>query len=774
MEPRSHILKIQRAKGGTAIALTTLFLALTAAGGEHETQATMLDHRAAWAQALLKQAESDKATQPPRHLRIRLERFFRVYGALVRPGRDQSGIIDETGVLHVNHRANHWGPVQLGGLSDKGQGQVWLREADFSSVAVGENGLSGLLKLHTGRFQFRSDVAFGLMLHHTPPELKPVTGWALDSRDEIKGKPQSVRLDPEPSTPGWWLTLEIPNGFQPKPGEFRPLTLEYFRSGSAQDGFALAPRYNRAAHLVEATQWEASADRVRASLVVTINRDRWVGANGVQTFTFELPVRQGKLEGAFKSEGVFGSYSGELQGTLFETREGTWTVQDGQTARTGHVVTAWAPALKRADGVEALTNPAPDRAPSLASVHELQRDLAALADALRRPDTSFQENRERQRFPIPIQGEASALTSALAELVQGASAEFQAAQPSQDPYFGPYASEARALPVEDGVHALPAKIPANEPAKWEYVTHWRALGGFRLDLEEATSGFPPVVPVDGLVVRAEDAVTGEPAWTTHTAKTPLFLPPEIRQQTQAAKVEDFYWYAAAVLDAPEATEVWLATPAYLHGAVWVNHNRVWTSAGRGDGLDRAVFKTSLRKGRNVVLLKATADHMSWASHQSRIGNGPEKIQLARAGLWVCVAGAPSQGAQGLKVHDTPSQPGTPPVAFDLDSGAEKGFNIAWQIPLTSLQADPVALEDRVYLLGKHATWGKVGTSSGPARTAYGSRRVGRPGILAQTAPSAGKHPCQPQVPTGAATPPSARAAYSSPCPKPPISLRFRS
>jgi len=491
---------------------------------------------------------------------------------------------------------------------------------------------------------------------------------------------------------------------------------------------AWAHHFNCGYHGIDASHLTVKDGVLEGPLLVAINPDKWFPKRP-HYITYHLTAKlDGPLcVGEFKAEGDMGEYTGTLRGGTGQFVAGTFESSgDLGSVRSmvfGRVMPVREDAAALMSAGTKAEGASPETVRALATrAAEIYREIRALCMAVDQYPLPIETAMDQTRAPAPEWGTEGALTPAQLDAVTAFANDTDAlvsdcvaglgkkrsvvmgAPDCGDLTFGPFAESVPLASSATNVFALPEGITETGPQRWAHIPSWSVLGPLHQhdDMDHNLAGLPEVVPAAGAayevnkgkltypkgVERPKERVTR--SWESMAAVRGKIEPPWSWWKPRGNSLR-CNWFARAALSSDKDREVWVSLAADAHAKLWVNGKLTWIAdeiLWRNRRGRESIFKITLRKGENDILLRAREDR------------GPTWLRFH-----VCVRGAPDPDSKPVLVSKAPRkqvvgargdgsgrfvQAADPPLVWEL----EKGTNVAWQaaLPATAISGAAATAE----------------------------------------------------------------------------------
>ncbi|MDP6505977.1 MAG: hypothetical protein QF886_20305, partial [Planctomycetota bacterium] len=409
--------------------------------------------------------QSDAQIEPPLDFVLTLERVVRFHGPRVRFDHFRTGILYEDVDIHLRRRGGRWLKPSVHGFSGRLSKRFVLHKINTDQLKWKQNSLSGKISMTSSRYLHRSDMTIGMVLHHTPPELKPVIGWHLGGQKRIRPQKQTFHITTDPNESGVLLRLSIRDALQGKQAGERKLGMELKlrRTGDTWTHLhAVTPKWNRAFHDVDASALKVTDERIAGTIAVILRPDRWVPA-GLQSkrqhYTFAGRVTHGDFVADCQSEGDFGSYETSVTGRLLQTIQSQCTSKGIDAKRHGRSLVGF---VSAEDALESL--------PPREEAGEIYADIRALHQALVEYPAG-QTSQTRPKSPTVVNDQALKNLVRVSRAAMGGLEKeptiSMGVPPISDENFGPFEGDSSPLAGAPNVE---------EERSWEFLDKWQCSG----------------------------------------------------------------------------------------------------------------------------------------------------------------------------------------------------------------------------------------------------------------------------------------------------------
>jgi hypothetical protein len=423
-------------------------------------------------------------------------------------------------------------------------------------------------------------------------------------------------------------------------------------------------------------------------------------------------IRSAAMEGKYVSSGAKGRWMGEAEGVLVPAPRDPVAF-----------LAAADPAANPADLDQATTRAA-----------KAYREIRALAMALDQYPVPVTDTLSRVLVPAPTwtddadEKDKTTYMARLADYARQAADLNPPAIPAgrvapADETFGPYFGREVLANTKDG-NPVPAVAEKGAQA-WQPLVDWQMTGPFSVYDQDAPVRAPEVLAVDGVAYQRTQLFTNAEGTVREVDRPAKWIDAKLADATVVApeKVAAssgswryISWYGRTTIQSPAEQTVWLAVRMEGQGMIWLNGQPVWKSGADFTPFQPAIFRATLRKGANRLLVRCGSNNYT-NRHHSRIhwfDGHPERmlglIEFTSFSVHVCTRGAPNaQTASASSAGEHPSigeryrldgsgvyEDGNVPVAWDL----QRGLNVAWTVDLPLGTAEPVIHKGKVFAMAE--------------------------------------------------------------------------
>lgn len=486
------------------------------------------------------------------------------------------------------------------------------------------------------------------------------------------------------------------------PLQRRDLELKLIRESGQWRALAVdAPSWNKAVHRLVDEQLTVQGDRLQGHVVVEYHSDLWVPRDKkVRRVTYHVEghIADGRCKGRFRSEGDWGEFEDEFYGSIGQLSRGRYTLDGADGKREGEAMA------------------------TIASFTMLTGDDPWLMAQQRR--------REEKGGREPLQP----LREGSGDLSQRAIALLKGTQVTPELEGKPDLSGLESAPEMTSFGAAPSVFT------WMYPREWKALGPFveRQDQDPAPLWSEVALEPDSTY---KDRRLTLAQWVEHPRRwvaalereRSVFLPNSLEDSlwltdgkmssykphplAQAYRSREMgrrscVWYGARTFEVENEEKVWVALQGRDFLALYLDGEKVWSTAKVGDREQMHLIPLTLKPGQRELMVRCGKTKMGYFLGDPKdrtqfrlfIGRGPIPASTSAKGSMeeVYLDGAGLSSQRKFKSE--------PPLVFD----EAKGLNVGWTLPLKGNHGTPSSDGERLYLSGLggalmtiHPTTGRV-------------------------------------------------------------------